>query len=69
MTTVVINESSYKGRMLMTLLRMLRRSSDPVVSIDEQSPYNPAYVEKIKRSEQQIREGRGVKVDLDKLWD
>jgi hypothetical protein len=34
----------------------------------EVSPYNKNFVEKIKRGEQAIKEGKTCKVDLDNLW-
>ena len=34
----------------------------------EKSPYNPEFVEKIRKSEKQIEEGNYHKLDLDNLW-
>ncbi|EHQ25647.1 hypothetical protein Mucpa_1489 [Mucilaginibacter paludis DSM 18603] len=35
---------------------------------EEESPYHPEFVAKIKRGEKAMREGKGVKVDMDNLW-
>ena len=35
---------------------------------EEESPYNPEFVAKIKRGEKAAKEGKGMKVDMDNLW-
>jgi len=35
---------------------------------EENSPYDPAFVAKIKESEQEIREGRFTKITIADLW-
>ena len=35
---------------------------------EEESPYNPEFVAKIKRGEKAAKEGKGIKVDMDNLW-
>jgi hypothetical protein len=37
------------------------------VSKEEKSPYNPEFVAKIKKGQQDIAEGKGVKITLDEL--
>lgn len=32
------------------------------------SPYDPAFVEKIKKGEKAAKEGKGQKVDMNNLW-
>jgi hypothetical protein len=34
----------------------------------EQSPYNPDFVAKIKKSRKQATEGKTVKISLDEIW-
>ena len=34
----------------------------------EESPYDPEFVKKIKQGRQDVIEGRGVKIDLDDIW-
>ncbi|WP_448699977.1 DUF2683 family protein [Mucilaginibacter sp. AW1-3] len=35
---------------------------------EEESPYDPKFVDKVKRGEKAMQEGKGVKVDMDNLW-
>ena len=35
---------------------------------DEVSPYDPKFVEKIKKSEKEFAEGKGIKIDIENLW-
>ncbi|MDQ0640610.1 hypothetical protein QF042_004175 [Pedobacter sp. W3I1] len=42
-----------------------------VLKIDfetEKSPYNPEFVAKIKRSQEQMKERKGVKIAVEDLW-
>jgi len=34
----------------------------------EESPYNEAYIAKIQKAEQDMKEGKGTKVDINNLW-
>jgi subtilase family serine protease len=34
----------------------------------EKSPYNPEFVAKIKRSEQQMKAGKGISIAVEDLW-
>ena len=34
----------------------------------EKSPYNPDFVAKIKRGQEQIKAGKGVKIAIEDLW-
>ncbi len=38
------------------------------IIIENESPYDPAYVEKIKRGERDIAAGKGVKIKTEDLW-
>ena len=35
---------------------------------DDEGPYNPEFVAKIKKSMQQANEGKVVKIELDDIW-
>ena len=35
---------------------------------DEVSPYNSKFVEKIRKSEKEFAEGKGIKIDIENLW-
>jgi hypothetical protein len=34
----------------------------------EESPYDPEFVDKIKKGEKAAREGKGLKIDVANLW-
>ncbi|MCF8362754.1 MAG: hypothetical protein K9G70_09055 [Prolixibacteraceae bacterium] len=36
--------------------------------VNKDSPYNPDFVKKIKDSQNQSKEGKTVKIDLDDIW-
>lgn len=39
------------------------------ISFEEgKSPYDPEFVEMIQQGEQDLKEGKGIKVDIDNLW-
>ncbi|MFI5139905.1 MAG: DUF2683 family protein [Sphingobacteriales bacterium] len=39
------------------------------ISFEEQkSPYNPEFVKMIQQGDEEIKAGKGVKVDIDNLW-
>jgi len=35
---------------------------------EDVSPYDPKFVEKIKKSEKEFAEGKGKKIDIENLW-
>jgi hypothetical protein len=35
---------------------------------DEKSQYNPEFVEMIRQGDEDLKAGKGVKVDIDNLW-
>ena len=35
---------------------------------EEKSPYNPEFVAMIKQGDEDLKAGKGVKVDIDNLW-
>ena len=35
---------------------------------DEVSPYDPKFVAKIRKSEKEFAEGKGIKIDIENLW-
>ncbi|TBO43886.1 DUF2683 family protein [Pedobacter kyonggii] len=42
-----------------------------VLKIDfetEESPYNPEFIAKIKRGQEQVKAGKGVKIAIEDLW-
>ena len=71
MTTIVINEKTEEGRSLMNVIRAMRKSSNAVVSIDDDEagtfmripgmPHTPEeLLASVRRSEEQYAQGRTV---------
>ncbi len=71
MTTVVINENSEKGRELISMLRAVGKSSEGVVSIEEENieripglPYTrEERMTSVRRAEEDLAAGRFVTSD------
>lgn len=57
-----------QSSMIKELLKELDIKFEPVVIEDEDSPYDPGFVAKIKRGEKARKEGEGMKVNIDDLW-
>jgi hypothetical protein len=65
--TLKINERSKAGKMVKDLLELI--ADKPGVEIIEaKSHYNPEFIKKIKKSEQQIKEGKVKILNTDDIW-
>lgn len=65
--TIKINERSKAGKLLKDFLEMI--SEKPGVEIiEEKSPYNPEFVKKIKKSEEQAKAGKVKVLDTNDVW-
>ena len=40
----------------------------PFKKVKEESPYNPEFIAKIKRSEKAVKEGKTYKIPLNEIW-
>lgn len=72
MTTLKVqfNEQSKAGRELMSLLNAFaKRAGVKIVREEDESPYDPAFVEKVLKSHAEVKEGRYKTVDPDNLWE
>lgn len=65
--TVKINERSKAGKMLKDLLELLA-DKPGIEIIEEKSPYNPEFVQKIKKAEQEIKEGKVKVLNTKDVW-
>lgn len=63
LTIRIVNDSSA----VMQVLRGLSKMGAIAIE-SEESPYDPAMVEKIKRGQRDIAAGRGKKIDVKDLW-
>ncbi len=66
--TIKINERSKAGIALKKMLEILETQPGVQIVEEERSPYNPEFVKKIKKSEQQIKEGKYKVVDTKDIW-
>jgi hypothetical protein len=62
-----VNPKSKAGKMLKDLLDLIA-DKPGVKVVEEKSPYNPEFVEKIKRAEKQIEEGDFIVLDTKDVW-
>lgn len=64
---IKINERSKAGKMVKDLMELI--ADKPGVEIIEtKSSYNPAFILKIKKSEQQIKDGKVKILNTDDIW-
>ena len=64
MTTITLNERTKAGKTLLELVRLLS-VNDKAVEINEESLYNPEFVEKILEAE---KRGNYKAIDPDDVW-
>lgn len=57
-----------KNKKDLKILTDISRHLEAEVHVEE-SPYNPDFVAKIKEGEKQLKEGKGIKIDVENLWD
>lgn len=65
MTTLLIKT---EDQTVLKAVRDLLKEAQVTFEEQEESPYNPEFVKKIKQGKQDILEGKGVKVTLDDIW-
>lgn len=57
-----------KDQQQWSALKIIFEAMDVPFEKEEESPYSPEFVAKIKRGEKAAKEGKGMKVDMDNLW-
>ena len=67
MTTITINERTKAGKTLLELAKLLSLTNKGV-EINEESTYNPEFVEKILKAEKNIKEGKTKTIDPNDAW-
>ena len=67
--TIKIDEKKKAGKTLLELIDFFIAKEKKVIEVlTEDSPYNPAFINKIKASEQQIKEGKYSEIDPKDVW-
>lgn len=64
--TIKIKEQNKEAKALLEYLKKL-----PFVEIEkkEKSPYNPEFVEKIKKAEEDIKKGKTTRLNPENVWE
>lgn len=67
--TIIINDSSKQAKAIISMLKAF----DFVKFVskekkEEKSPYNPEFVRKIKKAEQEIKDGETIRINPDDVW-
>ena len=62
-TLIVHPENKTQLEAMKTFMKAFKISFE-----EEKSPYNPEFVKMIKQGDEDLKAGKGVKVDIDNLW-
>jgi hypothetical protein len=65
MTTITINERTKAGKALLELAKLLAVTNKGIKIEEEESPYNPEFVAKIKKSYDDYNTGKSKSITLD----
>lgn len=72
METIIIKANKKQSKIVKAFLEMqnVKFDSSPTQKNgkDNESPYDPEFVERILRSSQQAKEGKGRMIKLEDLW-
>jgi hypothetical protein len=64
-----IDERKLSSRRLIDYLKSLSITSQDIVFVSqEEKPYSADFVKKILDGEEDLRQGRGRKIEIDELW-
>lgn len=65
METLIVQPKNHKQ---LAAVEAVLKALNVAFKKEEKSPYNPAFVAKIKRGEQAAKNGKGVKINISDLW-
>lgn len=57
-----------KDKAVLKAVKALLRGFEVPFEVEDDSLYDPEFVAKIQRSQQQAKEGKTVKIELDEIW-
>jgi len=66
--TLKINERSKAGKAFLEFAKNFFQDNTSVTVVEEESPYNPEFVKKIKESARQIKEGKYTEINPKDVW-
>ncbi len=65
MTTLTIDT---KDKEILKAVKALLKGFEVPFEVESDSPYDPEFVAKIKKSQQEVKDGKTVKIHLDEIW-
>lgn len=69
METLIIHTEKDKLQLIKDFLESIKvKFETKTASKDEESPYNPEFVAKIRKSEEDYKNGKIHKIHLDDIW-
>jgi hypothetical protein len=66
--TLKINKRSSYGKAVLELIKVGINEKKGVEIVKEKSPYNPKFVERIRKSEKEIKQGKYKILDTKDIW-
>lgn len=57
-----------KSKVQLAALKAIAKALKVDFETEEASPYNPEFVKKILKGREDIKSGKGIKVDVENLW-
>jgi hypothetical protein len=69
MKTLIIHTEDDKVQIIKDFLNSIKvKFETKTTSTEEESPYDPAFVAKIRKSEEDYKNGKVHKINLDDIW-
>ncbi len=69
MITLKINEHTKAGKTLKSLIELFSKDSKDVEIVSEDSFYNSDFIYKIKKAEEDIKNGKGIRIKSKNVWE
>jgi hypothetical protein len=67
--TIEINENTKAGKILKNLIEVFSKEKDVKIISDDESPYSPEFIEKIKKGEEAIKNGKTTRLNPKSVWE
>ena len=68
--TIEINEKTKEGKILKSLIEIFsKENKDVKIVSNDESPYNPEFIEKIKKGEEAIKNGKTTRLNPQSVWE
>jgi len=67
--TIKINERTKAGKTLKSLIELFSKENKGVEIVEEKNPYSLEFLEKVKRAEENIKNGKTTRIDPKNIWE